>query len=335
MGADMKVRRDILLAALMLVAACGASNAQGIGDNAGTVPGVGVLPAGSINDSFITTSTSSPPTTTPLPGSQVGKLVPGNRVIIIGDSIIASTSSRYGRNMCDALVPLGWQVQVEAETGRFIEFGNEVLKQQLDAGWDAAVVFLGTNFSAGKIEHFRTELDKIVRQLSPRPVVLLTVTDDRLDRQAVNEAIRSMAVTYPSVIVLDWGKTSAETPGVLSKDGIHLSDEGRAVLATNVAFVLGEAPVQPGKCLASAFTDDSAGNVNGVGSATTVPRRPPTTTTVKPTTSTNPAATSTTVKPVTSTSVAPTTTAPTATVAPTTVAQTAPTTAPTLPPTEP
>ena len=61
----------------------------------------------------------------------VGEIVAGNRILIIGDSIMASTSSRYGGQMCDALVPLGWEVAVEAEPSRFIDFGNRVLDKVL------------------------------------------------------------------------------------------------------------------------------------------------------------------------------------------------------------
>ena len=61
----------------------------------------------------------------------VGESSPGNRILIIGDSIMASTSSRYGGQMCDALVPLGWEVAVEAEPSRFIDFGNRVLDKVL------------------------------------------------------------------------------------------------------------------------------------------------------------------------------------------------------------
>ena len=85
-------------------------------------------------------------------GGLIGPKVSGNRLLMIGDSIMASTSSRYGNEMCDALVPLGWQVAIEAEASRFAEFGVRVLDQRLnaEAGWDAAVVFLGTNYEGNK-----------------------------------------------------------------------------------------------------------------------------------------------------------------------------------------
>ena len=41
--------------------------------------------------------------------------VNGNRLLVIGDSIMAGTASRFGGELCDALVPDGWAVQIEAE----------------------------------------------------------------------------------------------------------------------------------------------------------------------------------------------------------------------------
>src|SRR5262245_15564757 len=57
-------------------------------------------------------------------GAVLADLVEGTRVLMIGDSIMASTSSRYGGEMCKELVPRGWSVEVDAETGRFIDFGD-------------------------------------------------------------------------------------------------------------------------------------------------------------------------------------------------------------------
>ena len=49
---------------------------------------------------------------------------------MIGDSVLASISNRYGDELCDQLVPRGWVVEVDAEVGRRIEFGRQVLAQR-------------------------------------------------------------------------------------------------------------------------------------------------------------------------------------------------------------
>ncbi len=81
-------------------------------------------------------------------GALLRDLVDGRRVLMIGDSIMASTSRRYGGDMCAELVPRGWEVEIDAETGRFVDFGDRVLDARLDADWDAAVVMLGNNYGA-------------------------------------------------------------------------------------------------------------------------------------------------------------------------------------------
>jgi hypothetical protein len=265
----------------------------------------------------------------------VGASATSNRIILIGDSLMASASNRYGGQLCDVLVPAGWQVEVDAETSRFIDFGQRVLKSRLSAGWNVAVIFLGNNYDGDQID-YATRLNDMVIKMGDIPIVVLTVTEYRPSQQQVNEAIRTVADLHPNVRVLDW-KTIAEADAtrILGSDGLHLSDHGRQALADAIGLTLGAAPAQPGKCLSSEFTDDSAGTVTGT--TTTVRRSSnnptPTTarstaTTVRPTgTTVRPGATTTTVKSsgTTTSSPAVTTASPPATTTP-------PTTPPTSPP---
>ena len=103
-------------------------------------------------------------TTTLTPQPAIGTLVTGNRLLMIGDSITASAAKRYGGEFCKALVPLGWQVEVDAEPSRFVDFGNVVLDKRLSAKWDAAYVFLGSNY-LGDQESYRKQLERIVQRL--------------------------------------------------------------------------------------------------------------------------------------------------------------------------
>ena len=228
----------------------------------------------------------------------------GNRVLVIGDSVLAGTTSRYSNDMCKSVVPLGWQVEVDAEVGRFIDFGDRVLDKRLSSGWDAAVIFLGSNYGDNQ-PVFASMLEAQVDRLSPRPVVLVTVTEFKPDRAEVNAAIRMIAFNHPNVSVVDWA-TISEGDGLLGGDGLHPSPQGREVLAQTIAAALGPAPAQPGKCLSTSFRDDSAGSVD---TGTTAPVRTTTrrTTATKTTTKT----TTKTATPTTSRSTTATTTNPT------------------------
>ena len=324
----MRARREVILSAFCaLLVACGVAESGSATTLDPTVEGVGVLPGTGpeqdavTSDSGTTTTIDPGTTTTALPVPTIGSQVAGNRLLMIGDSITASAAERYGGELCDALVPLGWQVEVDAEPSRFVDFGNQVLDSRLAAKWDAAYVFLGTNY-LGDQAAYRKQLEKIVQRLEPTPVVLLTVTLFDDSRQQVNDAITLVGAEFPNVHVLDWGTIAAANAAtILRGDGHHLTNEGRKALAATVAGVMGEAPKQPGDCLKTQFKNDAGANVNGsdtppprpVGPTTTTGAKAPTTTVAAgggtPTTKPAPVPTTVVTIPPT-TQVPPTTAAP-------------------------
>ena len=216
--------------------------------NIGRIPGVGS--SGAVVVDGVKASLAN------LSGPTIGTVAVGNRVLVIGDSILAGTASRYGGMMCAGLVPLGWRVAVEAEAGQMTGFGRTVLRDRLYEGWDAAVVFLGTNYS-GSASMYEKDLTAIVTSLAPRPTLLLTTTLYRTEMQEVNNVIRVIASKNSNVSVLDWGTTSTQT-GVLNRDKIHPTNAGRQVLVSSIAAAMGTAPTGSGSCLSSKYTDDSS-----------------------------------------------------------------------------
>lgn len=293
----MLVRRLVALcAAIALLVACGeaASGDRSAADRTAPLQ-VGSLPPTFVpvppaDAAFEVTSSTVPRTTVPLaPDAVVGTRVSGNRVLLIGDSVLASTARRYSDDMCEALVPLGWQVELNAETGRFVEFGDEVLDTRLSAGWDTVVLLLGNNYR-GDRDEFSDAMTTMVERLAPRPVVLLTVSEFTLSRVQVNEVVFELAARYTSVVVVDWAVTTAADPSLTGADDLHLTDSGRVALAAEVAAALGPAPVEPGRCLPTQFDDDSSGSVEGT---TTTVGRPSRTTTTTVTIATSTTATTT------------------------------------------
>lgn len=248
-------RKKFAISLTVLLASCSSLNLGG--DDTGVLSGVGRIPGYDFGTA-ITLPEGFEIELPEIANGLIGPKVTGNRLLMIGDSIMASTSSRYGNEMCDALVPLGWQVAIEAEASRFAEFGNQVLDQRLkaEAGWDAAVVFLGTNYEGNK-DSFAKQMRKIVAKLAPRPVLLVTTSLFRNSQREVNAAITVIAGESESVSVLDW-EIISKAKGVLNKDGVHLSPKGRSVFAVAVARALDIAPFREGECLESKFRDDSA-----------------------------------------------------------------------------
>ena len=263
-----------------------------------TVSGVGAMPGSTFAE-----PSASAVVTVSLPhanAGSIGERVTGNRVIIIGDSVMTSISRRYGNQACTALVPLGWQVEVDAETGRFIPFGLKVLDKRLSAGWDAAVILLGNNYLNDKTS-FQKQLHMMLTRLSPRPTVLLTTSMFRSKQAEVNKAIIAEAGLFPNVSVVDWAIITEDT-SLTGADGLHLTDRGRVFLAGGIGTALGHV-AGTGKCLKTNFSDDSMGSPTGTNGSTGTVAKPSssdTTTTTKPTSG----ATTTTV-PISSTTIAP------------------------------
>ena len=263
--------------------------------NVGRIPGINAT-SGAVVVNGVRASLAN------LDGPVLGTVASGNRLLVLGDSILAGTANRYGGAMCAGLVPLGWRVAVEAEAGQMVGFGRTVLRDRIYEGWDAAVVFLGTNYG-GSAELYEKDLTAIVKSLAPRPTLLLTASLFRPTMQQVNQVIRIVASKNPNVSVLDWSTTSVQT-GVLNRDKIHPTDAGRQVLVSSIASALGEAPTGPGACMPSKFTDDSL--VTGVMPSSTIAGE--TTTTITGAVATTIASSTTIASAVTSTAPAVSTT---------------------------
>ncbi|MGA1362512.1 MAG: hypothetical protein ACO36A_06300 [Ilumatobacteraceae bacterium] len=240
------------VAAVLVLSACGAgtSSTDAVLQGVGRIPGAS--PAGA--SAAVDIGSLRAPTRE---GAALGEKAVGNRVIIIGDSILAGTAARYGGEMCRELSVLGWRSVVEAEAGRPASFGREVLRERIYEGWDAAVVFLGSNQSPN-LERYRTDMTRIVESLAPRPTLLLTTTLFRDSQKAVNDVVREIAGTYENVSLLDWGTASLQE-GILNADRVHPTSAGRTFLVKSVASALGPAPSGTGGCISAKFEDDSMG----------------------------------------------------------------------------
>ena len=243
----------------LLIAAClslsGCATVRSLFGGSNRLDGFGRIPSGEFN-TVVTLPEGVTIDFPELVGNMIGPQVSGSRVLIIGDSIIASTSSRYGNEMCSTLTKLGWQVAVEAQAGEFIDFAQKVVGRRLEDGWDAVVMFLGTNFD-GNAKHFDESFRETIAAFGPTPFVVLTTAEFRSQQRVVNDIIRRVALDFPHMTLLDWSQI-AKNPGVIGSDGVHLTADGRDVLVTSIARALEFAPDRNnGQCLESVFRNDS------------------------------------------------------------------------------
>ncbi len=271
------LRGLVVVGILAVVAACGASNETADPVVSAVSPTIALtgMPeplSGATDPPSPPTAPAPPttaarPTTTTEPPEPIGDRVLGNRLLMIGDSLLASTAERFGGQMCDVLVEQGWSVAVEAEESQQIGFGDEVLDERLEKSdapeWDAAAIFLGNNFD-GDLVAFAKGLTDYIERLAPRPTLVYTLTEVDDDHAALNRMIRALPLTHADVVVVDWAQLTAESPELLASDGLHLSDEGRTHLAVATAQALGEAPdTDDAVCLKALFTDDASASDSG------------------------------------------------------------------------
>lgn len=256
-------------AALVLLAACGGTAATDANAGTNTVAGVGHLPTETIPAVTFPADLSVDFTLPAIQAEPSGAKAAGNRLLMVGDSLFAGISRRYTNEACTQLVPLGWEVSVEAEPSRAVDFGAKVLDARLDEGWDAVVIELGTNYGGNEEGYFEI-LEGMLDDLGDRPVVLLTTTMHQPEQREVNDVIAFLAAARDNVSVVDWEGIS-ELPGVLSGDGVHPTPKGQVVMVAAIAQLLGDAPLPTsGACLGSEFTNDSSGR--GELPSTTRPR---------------------------------------------------------------
>ena len=188
--------------------------------------------------------------------------VAGNRMLMIGDSILASAAPRNEGLMCDALVLFGWQAAIDAEPGRNVDFAHDVLDERLEQGddWDAFALSFGNQVDgtdADAVESFRDELDTVLARLDPKPVVVFTLVDAVEGREVINDVLRGLPETHPNVLVVEFADAGSDGVDVVDEDALVLTEDGMKRLSIRTAAAVGTAPGDDdGECLPSDFVED-------------------------------------------------------------------------------
>lgn len=262
-----------LLTSLVL-AACSAGQTILPPAEAGVPPTValGELPQPISTGDTLAPPPTAPPTTVersiepvePIEG-EIVDAVDHYHILLIGDTALASTAPRNDGAMCDSLAGFGWTVEIAAEPGRFVEFGQQVVDERLSAPdaeqWDVAAVMLGNHFD-GDINAFAEQYDALLDRLWPRPTLVYTLPEVSDDAVAINRVIRAKARLRANVVLADWAaetQTESDRDDLLDDGGPQLTAAGAERLVLLTAAALGRTPDgEPGECLPSVFTDDSA-----------------------------------------------------------------------------
>lgn len=229
-----------------------------------------------------------PPVTTPPPTTQappqqvdglVGDAVEGDRVLLVGDSMLASAAPPADIRVCDALTLFGWDVEMDTTLdGSDLSFVDEILDARLpstddesddenddenvdeNVDWDVVGLFIGNQLPSDElaVAEFTEVLDGAIARVSPRPLVVYTVTETDAIRRRINEVVRERDVQHTNVVLIDWAELGGDAADVIRADGIGLGDDGLKRFALFTAQQMGQAPVdQDGDCLQPQFGPDT------------------------------------------------------------------------------
>ncbi|MCB0968678.1 MAG: SGNH/GDSL hydrolase family protein [Ilumatobacter sp.] len=215
--------------------------------------------------STVVPDTVPPPTTIPevepITGP-VGEVADGDRLLLIGDSAMLTLTPRADGIACDVLGDIGWQVDIEAELGRYVNFADEVVDELVvDAGdqWHVVGLMFGHQLDTS-VEEFGDAVREVLDQIGSIPVLLYTRSEVDDASAELNEVIRDIADERPNVVLVDWGQAVADELelDLVDDDGLPTSD-GMERITLLTAAALGESPTGAGGlCFEPTFDDDSA-----------------------------------------------------------------------------
>ena len=251
----------------LVTAACGDG-----GDTVSTLPDVpdtvalGGLPeAPTPISSTIVPDTLPPPTTLPEVEpitAPVGEVATGDRLLLVGDSAMLTLTPRAEGLACEVLTGLGWQVEIEAELGRYIGFARQVVDElvvDVADDWQVIGLMFGHHLDTTAAE-FGLALDEVLDTIGDVPVLLYTRSEIDEASAELNEVIRQRSVDRPTVVLVDWGRSVAveRELDLVDADGLP-TRAGMERITLLTAGALGESPSGGGGlCFQPAFTDDSA-----------------------------------------------------------------------------
>jgi peptidoglycan/LPS O-acetylase OafA/YrhL len=148
-----------------------------------------------------------------------------DRVTAIGDSVMLGAAGELERTIDN--------LYIDAEIGRQVSTGIEILRAHRDAGQlgEVVIIHLGNNggFSA-------RQFDEIMQVLVDVPkVVFVNVKVPRRWEDLNNTVLVEGVEQYTNAVLVDWDTASADHPEFFWNDGMHVRPEGARVYAGLVA----------------------------------------------------------------------------------------------------
>jgi lysophospholipase L1-like esterase len=253
------VRPLVLISCLLLVAGCGAANVaadvevvesrntpggytnsafERVQDGFGEFDQIGERPQSPSTESVVPVDVVAGPERPPRPRT----------VAVIGDSLTLSAEQEIVAAMVSAelfvITVDGVENRRMVRGTREIEPGVEAIEAVLeDHEPELWVIALGTNDVGSQVgvDAFREEMDELLALLPPdAPVIWVDLWIRDLDDQIVdaNRVIRAgLGGRQGVAAVVDW-HAQAANPGVIIRDGVHLTNDGQELFADSIVAAI-------------------------------------------------------------------------------------------------
>ena len=160
-------------------------------------------------------------------------------VFIVGDSLTQGARSEIEKIAGD-------KATIDGKTSRNMSAGVSIIN-----GWETSgaltddaiiVVCLAHNITDSTVK----DAQKIVEMIKPGQSLIMMTGHGRNNMSAINEYVRSLPNVYSYITVADWDLTIAQSPGLLSDDGIHVGKrQGNELYASLILAALEKAQPMP------------------------------------------------------------------------------------------
>jgi len=161
-----------------------------------------------------------------------------HEVFIVGDSLTQGARKEIGKAIENATI--------DGKVSRTMATGVQILQGWKDTGVlpkDAIIVVcLANNITDTTVR----DAQAIVDMIQPGQSLIMMTGHGRSNMKPANEFIRSLPNVYTFVTVADWDLTVAQSPGLLSDDGIHIAkNQGNTLYADLILRALEVAQPKP------------------------------------------------------------------------------------------
>lgn len=152
-------------------------------------------------------------------------------VFVVGDSLTQGARKDISGVVANATI--------DSKVGRNMSEGLRILRDWDDNGALAddaiIVVCLAHNITGSTIG----DAEEIVNMIRPGQSLVMMTGHGLSNMTPINEYLRGLPLEYSYITVADWDLTIAQSPGLLSDDGIHISKkQGNGIYADLILHAL-------------------------------------------------------------------------------------------------